>query len=212
MVHLLFSKFNQHYDFSYFAAKVTPKSFKSSTSDLFVLKSIINPYIILIYDYFEDEFYNYMILEYCSKGSLSSIIKSGDLKSQNEKIYYMKKTAEAIHFYHSKGIAHRDIKPNNVLLDDYGLPKLIDFGICEMLYFNPDSISSVDSNDGYYKAGKKGKVKLINKYFGTCSYLTPEIILNEPYDPFAADIWSLGVTFLILQLDLFLGHLNLKKR
>ena len=153
-----------------------------------------------------------MILEYCSKGSLSSIIKSGDLKSQNEKIYYMKKIAEAIHFCHSKGIAHRDIKPNNVLLDDYVLPKLIDFGICEMLYFNPDSISSIDSNDGYYKAGKKGKVKLINKDFGTCSYLAPEIILNEPYDPFAADIWSLGVTFLKLQLDLFLGHFNLKKR
>lgn len=191
----VFKVTSSHYSDRFFAAKVTLKSMKLSKVDIEALKYLVHPHIILIYDFFEDDQFNYLILEYCSNGSLSTLIKDGQIKTHNDKIFYMKKIMEAICFCHSKGIAHRDIKPQNILLDDYKRPKLIDFGICEMLYFNPESIYNNDLNDDYYKAGKNGKIKLITKYFGSCPYLSPEIILNEPYDPFAADIWSLGVTF-----------------
>lgn len=178
-----------------FAAKVTPKNLKSSIQNFDALKYLNHPYIILVYDFFEDDLNNYTIFEFCPNGSLSNLIKSEKIRSKNEKLFYLKKIMDAINYIHSKGIAHRNIEPKNFLLDEYGRPKLTNFGFCEMLYFNSDYVFDADLNDGYYKAGKKGKIKLINKFFGSCPYLAPEIILNEPYDPFSADIWSLGVTF-----------------
>lgn len=182
-----------NYSSTYFAAKVTPKTNELNVQDFNALKTLSHSYIISVFDYFEDENNFYLILEYCENGSLSSLIKSGQITSKDEMTFYMKKLADVIHFCHSKGIAHRDIKPSNVLLDSYGRPKLIDFGICEMLYFNTDNTQNDDNS--YYLARKKGNVKTIRKFFGSAPYLAPEIVLKETYDPFASDVWSLGVTF-----------------
>lgn len=192
---VVFKVHSNKYRSTFFAAKVIPKSFGSVLLDLAALKSLIHSYIISIYDFFEDEQNFYLITEFCSNGSLSNLIKSGQICSKGDMIFYMKKLANAIYFCHSKGIAHRDIKPSNILLDSYGRPKLIDFGICEMLY--ADDILADDENDdtGYFEARRKGQVKLIKKFYGSAPYLSPEIILKEPYDPFMADVWSLGVTF-----------------
>lgn len=177
---------------TYFAAKVTPKTFGLHQLDLTALKSLIHSYIISVYDFFEDDQNYYLILEYCPNGSLSMLIRSGQIVTKGEMIFYMKKLSAAVYFCHMKGIAHRDIKPSNILLDSYGRPKLIDFGICEILY--ADFLND-DSDGGYYLARENKKVKLIQKFFGSAPYLSPEIILKEAYDPFSVDIWSLGITF-----------------
>ncbi|KAK8842562.1 hypothetical protein M9Y10_025420 [Tritrichomonas musculus] len=192
---VVFKVKSSKYNDTYFAAKVTPKSFELNKNDFYALKYFTHPYIISIYDYFEDDKNNFAILELCSNGSLASLIKSDQIKSRDDMLFYMKKLTEAIYFCHLNGIAHRDIKPSNVLIDSYGRPKLIDFGICEMLYFNPDSSTNEVPKEDYYSSRKKGKQQLIRKFFGSNPYLSPEIILKESYDPFAADVWSLGVTF-----------------
>lgn len=190
---VVFKAKSLNYSSTFFAAKVTPKTNELNIQDFNALKLLVHSYIISIFDYFEDENNFYLILEFCENGSLSSLIKSGQITSKEEMMFYMKKLTDVIHFCHSKGIAHRDIKPSNVLLDAYGRPKLIDFGICEMLYFNTDGSENTDNN--YYLARKKGNVKTIRKFFGSAPYLAPEIVLKESYDPFASDVWSLGVTF-----------------
>lgn len=185
-----------NYRSTFFAAKVTPKTNESRLLDLNALKSLSHSYIISVYDFFEDEQNYYIILEYCQNGSLSSLIKVGQINTKDDMLFFMKKLSSAIFFCHSKGIAHRDIKPSNVLLDTYGRPKLIDFGICEMLYTNNNVDSNLREDDGgYYLAKKSGQIKLIRKFYGSPPYLAPEIVLKEPYDPFSADVWSLGVTF-----------------
>ena len=107
---IVFKVKSLNYESMYFAAKVTPKTNGLNLQDFNALKTLIHSYIISIFDYFEDEKNYYLILEYCENGSLSSLIKSGQLSSNEAMNFYMKKLTEVITFCHSKGIAHRDIK------------------------------------------------------------------------------------------------------
>jgi serine/threonine protein kinase len=73
---------------------------------------------------------------------------------------------------HSRNVAHRDIKPQNILIGQNGLAKLADFGLSEVVA--PGQQSS--------------------RFFGSRLFEAPEVIDRIRFDPFAADIWSLGVT------------------
>lgn len=174
---VVFEVSSTNYNSQLFAAKVTPKQ-DITTKDLSALKMLNHPYIISVYDVFEDDSNIYLITEYCSNGSLATMIKNKQIKKTEDKIYYMHKIADAVSFCHSKGIAHRDIKPANILIDSYLRPKLIDFGICEIV-----DVSKTHSPEG------------ITAFYGTGPYLAPEIVLKNSYDPFAADVWALGITF-----------------
>ena len=102
-------------------------------------------------------------------------IKSRTANTQ-EKVYYMRQLLHAIIHVHSCGYAHRDIKPANVLFDDAGHVKLADFGMCVK-----------------FKIGQTS-----SEYLGSPHYMAPEIYSRQPFDPFIADIWALGVTFYLL--------------
>lgn len=78
---------------------------------------------------------------------------------------------EVIKFMHSKQIVHRDIKTQNVMLDENFEIKLIDFGYSSK--YNPEDLSLAK--------------------FGTDGYMSPQMVSSNRYNPFANDIFSLGV-------------------
>ena len=136
-----------------------------------------HPHVIRIYDYFIESNHLIMIFEYCSGGSLyKEITSSGGLSSERF-LEVSREIIQALHFCHSHSIAHRDIKPENILLDDHQRAKLADFGL---------SIQC----DGTY----------IHSSSGSSLFQPPEIFKHVPYDPFPADVWSLGVTFAYMLL------------
>ena len=86
--------------------------------------SLSHQNIIQLYDSFNDDYAHYLVMEYCPNGTLS---QKGCL-SYDKFIFYTKQILESISFCHSIYIAHRDIKPDNILFDQYDHIKLVDFG------------------------------------------------------------------------------------
>lgn len=139
------------------------------------LTRLYHPNIIRLNEAFECGKFCFLIIELCSSKTLNDVIKGGTATVQ-EKITYMRQLLHAITHVHSCGYAHRDIKPANVLFDDFGHVKLADFGMCIK-----------------FKIGQTS-----SEYLGSPHYMAPEIYRRQPFDPFAADIWALGVTFYLL--------------
>ena len=122
----------------------------------------------------------YNVIELAENGNLANIIKfTGELDEEIAKFYF-KQILHAINHIHFFGIAHMDIKLENILLDNYYNAKIADFGV------------SVD-------ASQNGGID--NKIRGTIWYMAPEIVNLKPgdtYNVFKADIYSLGVCFYLI--------------
>ena len=117
--------------------------------------------------------YLFMILEFCP-GSISRLAKSKPNKiiPMPELLKYAQQIISALKYCHSKRIAHLDIKPSNILMDNFDRPKIGDFGLSIIVR----------------GSGKR------EGFAGSLYFVCPEIINKQVYDPFKADAWSLGIT------------------
>ncbi|KAK8839441.1 hypothetical protein M9Y10_031794 [Tritrichomonas musculus] len=147
------------------------------SSEYNALASLNHPYIIKLYKSFQDHDLDFLVMEYCPNDTL----KHKKKLDYNKFVYYAKQILEALSYCHSQKIAHRDIKPDNIFLDNYDHVKLADFGLSK--YFEPNKTS--------------------NEKCGSLMYSSPEMINQIPFDPFRADIWSLGITFFYMATGKF---------
>jgi 5'-AMP-activated protein kinase catalytic alpha subunit len=86
---------------------------------------------------------------------------------------------------HQRGIAHRDIKLENILIDKQGKTRLIDFGLC-------DSVLDIHN-----------RPRMCLDSVGSPAYISPEILMGKPYNGFKADVWSSGVVLYALLFGCF---------
>lgn len=157
-------------DFSLDDSSSLPASFQA---EITALTNLDHTNVIKIFNYFTSETILYIILEYCPGGSLKDYINKVGFIKQPVVLQLSQQIIRALSFCHEKGIAHRDVKPANILIDKYGRAKLADFGLAQ--HFN--------------------KSQRISIFGGSLPYLAPEILQQRPYDPKKADVWALGVTF-----------------
>lgn len=119
-------------------------------------------------------------MEYLPGGDLYSLLQNVGSLSEEYTLVYTCQIVMALQSLHKRGIIHRDIKPDNILITGSGKLKLTDFGL-SMIGNNDRRLSEEDAC-----------VKNDNESFvGTPDYLPPEIILSQPHT-FTADYWSLG--------------------
>lgn len=145
----------------------------SYIKEITALKSIYHKNIIKIYKHFVIQPYMIIIMEFCKNGTLSDYVqKNGPLTCPQFK-FVARQCLEAIEFCHKNGIAHRDLKPTNILLDENFNIRLCDFGISEK------------------------SCRFITRKDGTAHFVPPELIKGIPYSPEIADIWALGITFYV---------------
>jgi serine/threonine-protein kinase len=113
----------------------------------------------------------YIVMELAEGGSARGLLRhSGGQLSEGRAMELTKQTAQALSAAHAIGLLHRDVKPENILLDVNGNAKLSDFGIAER----------------HVAGGPKGE------FWGTPAYLAPEVISGQaPNDP-RSDLYSLG--------------------
>lgn len=115
----------------------------------------------------------YLMLEYCSGGSLSERLSDGVL-AWPEAVAYLATVAETLAHAHERGLVHRDLKPGNILIDDQGRPVIADFGLARLI-------------DAEASGGNASLAAF------TPGYVPPETISGEPATT-ASDVYSLGGT------------------
>ena len=118
-----------------------------------------NPHIVPIHDVFEENGTAYYVMKYIGGGSLSSLVRKGEALPVAVALKYVRQVAEALAYCHERNIAHLDVKPGNILIQD-GVAVLIDFGISKHYNDGGEQTSStpVGISKGYapleqYKRG-----------------------------------------------------------
>lgn len=156
-----------------------------------ILKALNHPNVVRVYDFFDDEDYFKIVMEFCDGGELFKKLVSEDqqyTEAKSREIIVL--LISALKHCNEHGVVHRDIKPENILLTKDGTIKLADFNLSKQI--DPDNVD----------------FKLLETMCGTPNYVAPEVISGKPYD-FKCDIWSLGViSFLLLSggyLPFFVG-------
>lgn len=134
--------------------------------------SLAHPNIVEIYDVGEYKDHHYIVMEYIAGKTLKQVIRSRGPLVNEEAVDIMKQLCSAVAEAHSRGIIHRDIKPQNVIVKADGSLKILDFGIATAL----------------------GSVQLTqaNNVMGSVHYLAPELAKGEPAS-FQSDIYALGI-------------------
>lgn len=123
----------------------------------------------------------YIVMEYVPGGSLSDIIQAEAPLLPSRVVQIVTQLADALDYGHRHGIIHCDVKPQNVLIDESGRPKLVDFGISR-------SIAATGA--------------LTDTISGTAGYIAPEQLLGESVDG-RVDVYALGC----VAYEMFCGEL-----
>ncbi|KAJ8442828.1 hypothetical protein Cgig2_016294 [Carnegiea gigantea] len=174
--------------------------------------------IVKLYYSFQDAEYLYLIMEYLPGGDMMTLLIREDILSEKVAKFYIAQSVLAIESIHKHNYIHRDIKPDNLLLDKNGHMKLSDFGLCKPL--DCATLSTIKENepmddtpiepmdiDGSLPDAANGcswrsareqlqhwqrnRRMLAFSTVGTPDYIAPEVLLKKGYG-MECDWWSLG--------------------
>lgn len=105
-----------------------------------ILTESENPWIVTLFYSFQDATHLYMVMEYLPGGDLMGLLMKKDTFTETETIFYVAEISKAIASVHALGYIHRDLKPDNILLDWNGHIKLIDLGLCKKVEFTHEIV------------------------------------------------------------------------
>ncbi|MEW6757408.1 MAG: serine/threonine-protein kinase, partial [Acidobacteriota bacterium] len=135
-----------------------------------------HPSIVTIYDVGEWDGVPYMAQEFVEGTSLSRLLKDSGPLPQERALPILRQMADALHYAHGLGVVHRDIKPDNILVDEKGRAVLTDFGVARL--------AASDLT-------RTGEV------LGTPHFMSPEQVMGQEVDG-RSDLFSLGVVLYLM--------------
>ncbi len=175
------------------AVKVLKKKYSSSLKALarfdrefMALESLNHPNIVRVLDKGVEHGINYFVMEYVDGASFSRWLRRKKL-TFNTKAQILLQAASALDYAHRRGIVHRDVKPDNILIDRTGKVRIADFGIAQIT-----------------KSGLPlTSITVVSSFMGTADYMAPEQRVNAKAVDHRADIFSFGV----MMYEVFTGKL-----
>ncbi len=133
-----------------------------------------HPNIVSVYTHgTTDEGAPYLVMEFCERGSYGDALRKGRRFSWEEATDVAVAIAGALDTAHRAAILHRDVKPDNILIDKWGVPKLADFGIA--------------------RATDQKSITATGMFIGSAAYIAPEIVVGEQPSP-SSDLYALAST------------------
>lgn len=145
-----------------------------------MIAALEHPFIVPVHDFGEQDGQPYLVMRLMSGGTLADRLEDGPL-SLPKVAQIVQRLSSALAEAHKRGVIHRDLKPGNVLFDQYDLAYLSDFGIARMT--------------------EKSSTLTGGSAMGTPGYMSPEQIEGRPVDG-RSDIYALGV----LTYEMVTGH------
>ncbi|KAI5466209.1 hypothetical protein BGZ63DRAFT_420711 [Mariannaea sp. PMI_226] len=194
--------------------KSIPTIVDQVSQEMGILEVLDHPNIVAFYGIEVHRDRVYIFMDYCSGGSIASLLEHGRIEDEQVIMVYALQMLEGLAYMHRTGVAHRDVKPENILLDHNGIIKYVDFGAAkpfppeELPPDRRDSFKSFyarrhrDKEPGVKGTGTgsrdpKGNSHPNRSMTGTPMYMSPEVIKGEnPGKSGAVDIWSLGCVIL----------------
>ena len=182
-----------------------------------------NPWIVKLKYSFQDDYYLYLVMDFLPGGDLMNLLMKKEVLTEDEARFYTAEMILAVDSVHKLNCIHRDLKPDNILIDKNGHIQLSDFGLAKIadktffpitqkdnsgpqkLVNNPlDSITSANTNysnnpTNQYIRNANGLRPRRNRLIaystvGTPDYIAPEVFSQNGYGE-EADWWSIGVMF-----------------
>lgn len=145
--------------------------------EIYLLTTVKHPNIVTVFDVFEnDKFFQLVMEKHGSGMDLFEFIDRRPIMDEKLGCYIFRQIANAVEYLHSLNILHRDIKDENIIIDQTFHVKLIDFG------------SATFMENG----------KLFSTFYGTTEYCSPEVLAGNKYAGPELEMWSLGVTLYVL--------------
>ncbi|KAI2642967.1 Serine/threonine-protein kinase 38 [Labeo rohita] len=172
-------------------------------------------WVVKMFYSFQDKLNLYLLMEFLPGGDMMTLLMKKDTLTEEETQFYVAETVLAIDFIHQLGFIHRDIKPDNLLLDSKGHVKLSDFGLCTGLkkahrtefYRNLNHSQSNDLTFQHMNSKRKAETwkrnrrQLAFSTVGTPDYIAPEVFMQTGYNKLC-DWWSLGV----IMYEMLIGY------
>jgi serine/threonine protein kinase len=179
-----------------------------------ILTESENPWIVTLHYSFQDDRNLYMVMDFLAGGDLMALLMKYDVFTEEVTLFYIAELVEAVAYVHSLGYIHRDLKPDNILLDWQGHLKLTDLGLCKKVDVgisggggrpSEENISmhaaaamasdldvpSSSANASSCRPHHRERA-LAYSTVGTPDYIAPEVLEQTGYGK-ECDWWSLGV-------------------
>ena len=173
-----------------------------------LLAEVHDEAVVKLYYSFQDDEFLYLVMEYLPGGDMMTLLMRRDTLTEDETRFYIAQTVLALETVHAANFIHRDIKPDNLLLDRDGHMKLSDFGLCkpidqkilttlpEIMEESPtppgeDAEPNEEARRAQLHNWHQNRRRLAYSTVGTPDYIAPEVLLKKGYG-LECDWWSVG--------------------
>jgi len=134
---------------------------------------------VRLYESFEIDSHIVYVMEVCGGGDLLTFVRRRRKLNEDQAKFIFRQIINGLKYVHSKGVLHRDIKLDNILLTSEGDVKICDFGVSKIV---------------------QNKNLVMEDQCGTPAYIAPEVFSGKGYKGFQSDIWSAGVVLYAMLL------------
>ena len=159
---------------------------------------LLHPHIVTAFDAGQVGDSYYLVMEYIAGTDLEEVVSVNGPLNLNTAVDFTIQAARGLEYAHTEGLVHRDIKPSNLMLDHFGVVKILDMGLARQMEGN--AIQNTMSTDALTQFGAA---------MGTVGFMAPEQSMNAKGVDYRADIYSLGCTlyYLITGEPVYKGNL-----